>query len=247
MLPVPLKYQYWYTWLPQVWHTFFLMVFQVFFFPAIKLIMTSFSGTLPELHDQATKLFQACESGAGSSDDTHSHNVTKCIAMYEQCSSLVRGNSIFSENEILIDLSTRRLSYLLIPLRLAQLQDYVTVDMSSSGPVGRLRLLETSDLYYEQYLQRIMEYRLANASDVKRDEARKEMKKYSMGSGSDAGGADVSSAMSMLTMSGMSKESAEVARQQKIETYQRQKLAKKRMEEIIKIKLNRNQKKGSLF
>ena len=70
------------------------------------------------------------------------------------------------------------------------------------------------------------------------------MKKYSMGSGSDAGGADVSSAMSMLTMSGMSKESAEVARQQKIETYQRQKLAKKRMEEIIKIKLKRNQKKG---
>ena len=140
--------------------------------------MASFSGTpLPELYAQATQLFQAVESGAGNSDNTHPQNVTQCIAMYEQCSSLVRANFIFSDNEILIDLSTRNLSYLLISLRLGQLQDYVTVDMSSSGPVGRLRLLQKSDLYYEQYLQRIMEYRLANVADVKRDETRKEMKK----------------------------------------------------------------------
>ena len=140
--------------------------------------MASFSGTpLPELYAQATQLFQAVESGAGNSDNTHSQNVTQCIAMYEQCSSLVRANFIFSDNEILIDLSTRNLSYLLISLRLGQLQDYVTVDMGSSGPVGRLRLLQKSDLYYEQYLQRIMEYRLANVADVKRDETRKEMKK----------------------------------------------------------------------
>ena len=98
-----------------------------------------------------------------------------CIVMHEKCSSLVRANSVFSSNELLSDLSTRRLSYLLIPLRLAQLQDHVKLDMSS-GPAPRLRLLQKSDLYFEQYLRQIMEYRLAEEADVRRDETRRERK-----------------------------------------------------------------------
>jgi hypothetical protein len=194
---------------------------------ALSSLIMNFScdGSLTELYDQAASMYHSIENG--QVDDLQ-ESVKKCMSSYEKCSSLIRSNSVFSTNESLSDLSTRRLAYVLVPLRLAQLQDKVSIDMSN-GPKPRLRLLQKSDLYFELYLRTCIEYGLAESVDVARYEERMERK---------SSGTEMESNMNRLTMN-ISRESAETARQRKINNFRRQTQCKKRMKEIERIRNKR--------
>ena len=120
------------------------------------MVSLGFEGkSLTELFDTAEQLFLNVEQG-----DQNKDVVTHCLQLYIRINDLLRTNSVFSKNEDISELSTRRLSYLLTSLRLGQLQNYVKVDVSD-GPSGRLTLLQTSDAYLDTFLRQTINHSVA--------------------------------------------------------------------------------------
>jgi len=187
--------------------------------------------SLSSMYDEATTLYHHLDQ---STTTQGQQDAQQCMALFEQCNQAIRSESVFSENETLPDLSTRRLSYMLVPLRLAQLQDQVQVDLSN-GPTPRLRLLQRSDIYFELFLRTCTAYKVAEDADVQRHQERLAQK---------SNGTDITSSMNRLTMN-LSRQSAEVARQQKIDTFRRQTRSRKRMAEIERIKQKRQSRQSS--
>ena len=202
--------------------------------------MSAFANiSLPNLFDAAEKLFLQCESG------TTQTNILKCIEMYQQASALIRTNSVFSSNESLEELSTRRLSYLLIPFRQGTLCDKVQVDMSE-GPTARLNLLKRSDLYLELFLRQTINHRVCDNYDMERWESYTETKKNSTNTSSNGQEDDLDRKPKTSSIAGMSRETAEQMRAIKIQNYQRSKVTNRRLQEILHIRNKRKARQSKL-
>ncbi len=179
--------------------------------------------TLSELFDAATAKWHLLDTGA----DTAQSTIESCIAEFEACAKIIRVSAIFSSNETLRDLSTRRLSYLLVPLRLADLQDKIRVDLSN-GPGPRLRLLERADGYLGSFLQQCINHQIPDSVDAER---------YTSFMEGDAAREDHEP--STFAAMDRSKCSPEVERERKLLSYQRHRAAQKRIAEILEIRARR--------
>lgn len=180
---------------------------------------------LSELFDAATAKWYALETGSESSQDT----VKACISEFEACAKIIRSESVFSPNETLKDLSTRRLSYMMVPFRLAEMQDKVKIDLSA-GPEPRLRLLKRADAYLSIFLQQCISHQIADEGDADR---------YSLYlEGHKGNDSDVDVARSRA------RGSPEVQRERKIQSFQRHRSAQKRIAEIIEIRESRGRRRG---
>ena len=179
--------------------------------------------TLSELFDAATAKWHALDTGSDSTQST----VKSCMAELEACAEIIRANAIFSSNETLRDLSTRRLSYLLVPLRLAELQDKTRIDLSE-GPGPRLRLLERADGYLSSFLQRCIDHQIPDSVDAER---------YASFLDGDAAQAD--SEPGAPAAAGRGRGSPEVERERKLQSFQRHRAAQKRIAEILEIRARR--------
>lgn len=192
--------------------------------------------TLSELFDSASAKCHALDTGALSSSPSSAPStqdtVKACIAELEACATIIRANAVFSPNETLRDLSTRRLSYLLVPLRLAELQDKVRVDLSN-GPGPRLSLLERADGYLGEFLQRCIAHQLPDDVDAERYASFLEGDVAGVAGGDDS-----------TSGGGRSRGSPEVKRERKLQSYQRHRAAQTRIAEILEIRARRKRKRN---
>ncbi len=189
---------------------------------------TSAAGrTLSETFDAATAKWHAVDTG----EDVTQATVKACIGEFQACAKIIRTNAVFSSNETLRDLSTRRLSYLLVPLRLAELQDRIRVDLSG-GPGPRLGLLERADGYLGEFLQRCTAHQLPDDVDKERYASFLEGDVAAV-TGGDGG-----------RNGGTSRGSPEVKRERKLQSYQRHRKAQKRIAEILEIRARRKSRRS---
>jgi hypothetical protein len=86
----------------------------------------------------------------------YADTVSSAVKLYQDSLALVDALSIFSPNELLEDLSTTDLPFLLINFHLAEL----TQKLPSSSPPERKRLLSAARNAYERYLHLLDSYRL---------------------------------------------------------------------------------------
>jgi len=101
-----------------------------------------------DLHDQVEN------STEPSASSEFQLKVKKCIMMLEDCTRLVSLLNIFSRNENYKEVVTEHLKYLMLPVLLG--------DMNSrlSG-TERPEIVEASQIYYIDFLQRIQDYEFA--------------------------------------------------------------------------------------
>ncbi len=225
--------------------------------PAAPHAAPSPAGSLSAAYDAAVAAHRALTAGAGAGDQPA---VAACAALFAQCAARIRADATFSSNETLRDLSTRRLSYLLVPFRRAELQDLVRVDMSD-GPGPRLALLRQADVYLEVFLQRCVAYGIAEGPEAERfaaylesnrgrDDGDEDDDDDGGGGGGGGGGGNTRSAGPRrqrvggpsAAAPGGARASAETHRELKIQSFQRQKLAKQRIDEILRIRERRKRR-----
>jgi len=112
--------------------------------------------TLSCLFDKALALHEdLSDSKEPTNSDTFQAKVKKGIMMLEDATRLVSVLDIFSKNEHFSEIPTEHLKYLLLPVLLGDLNNKV-VDTE------RAQVIETSQIYYRDYLQRCKDYGLAD-------------------------------------------------------------------------------------
>jgi len=112
--------------------------------------------TLSCLFDKALALHEdLSNSNEETNSETFQAKVKKGILMLEDATRLVSVLDIFSKNEHFSEIPTEHLKYLLLPVLLGDLNNKI-VDSE------RAQVIETSQIYYRDYLQRCKDYGLAD-------------------------------------------------------------------------------------
>ncbi|KAI8999805.1 TAP42-like protein, partial [Gaertneriomyces semiglobifer] len=122
-------------------------------------------GSLRDDFDRAEKLFSAIQSGEISGGSQEYQNaVNDAIRLFEQCEVLVRRLSIFSSNEILDDIHTTDLRYLLTPAYLAELHS-----LRCTTSQSRLQSLRTSLSYYQTFFSTLEQHEIPPFAPITSD------------------------------------------------------------------------------
>lgn len=105
--------------------------------------------SLPLEYSRAELLFHHIEDGSGECED-HSvpRHVNDALAAFTNCASIIRREAIFSDNEIVEDMNTEDLKYLLVEVYIAALQSKVM-----EGRVGHLKAAKSG---FEAYIDRVL-------------------------------------------------------------------------------------------
>lgn len=112
--------------------------------------------TLSCLFDKALELHDdLSNSTEGTNSDSFQHKVKKGILMLEDATRLVSVLDIFSKNEHFSEIPTEHLKYLLLPVLLGDLTNKLVES-------DRGQVIEISQVYYRDYLQRSKDYGLAD-------------------------------------------------------------------------------------
>ncbi|KAI9742679.1 MAG: hypothetical protein M1818_003820 [Claussenomyces sp. TS43310] len=98
------------------------------------------------------------ESALDSNTETFRENLVAAIATYEECRALADRTALFSPNEILEDISTGDLPYLLINFRLGDL-------ISRISYKDRKEALQDARNAYERYLNLLSHYEILSATE----------------------------------------------------------------------------------
>lgn len=86
----------------------------------------------------------------------YQNKVKKSIGSFEESTKIVNEIGMFSPNEMIDEVPTEHLQYLLLPFFLAKLS-------TKLSDFDRARLLELAEVYYNDFLQRCSEYELTEA------------------------------------------------------------------------------------
>jgi elongation factor P len=100
------------------------------------------------LHDQVE------ESSEPSASQEFQNKVKKCIMMLEDCTRLVSLINIFSRNENYKEVVTEHLRYFMLPVLLGDMNSRLT-------GTERAEIVEASQIYYIDFLQRVHDYEFA--------------------------------------------------------------------------------------
>jgi hypothetical protein len=122
--------------------------------------IVSESLSLQEIFLNATQIYLQIENGIT--------NVTgkECAIQFETCARKIRHENIFSNNELVDDIKTSALKYLLTHAYLGKLYgEKVKVDMIVEGPAGRYKQLKRSILHYTTFLNQLNNYKMLQKAD----------------------------------------------------------------------------------
>ena len=89
-------------------------------------------------------------------EETYRNDIDECVALLERCTKMASSLQLFSENESVDEVSTLSLPYMLLPALLGDLTNL----MRASTPSDRVPIVEKVIIYYEDFLQRCMDYGL---------------------------------------------------------------------------------------
>jgi len=101
------------------------------------------------LHDQVE------DSTEPSTSEDFQHKVKKCIMMLEDCTRIVSLINIFSSNENYKEVVTEHLKYFMLPVLLGDMNSRLT-------GTERAEVVEASQIYYIDFLQRVQDYEFVN-------------------------------------------------------------------------------------
>lgn len=90
------------------------------------------------------------------SSDEYQNKVKRSIGSFEESTKVVNQIGMFSPNELIDEVPTEHLQYLLLPFFLAKLS-------TKQNDSDRGRLLDLAEIYYNDFLQRCSEYELTEA------------------------------------------------------------------------------------
>ncbi|KAI8923034.1 TAP42-like protein [Entophlyctis helioformis] len=117
--------------------------------------------SLRSLFTRAVELFHAIEdSDLSSSDAAFQAQVAEAVGLLRDCKQRVQALSLFSDNEIVDDISTADLRFILVDAYLAE----VTLKINDGD---RLAVIEDAEAHLKAYLRRLEEYQLMSKADLK--------------------------------------------------------------------------------
>ncbi|KAI0396322.1 TAP42-like family protein [Xylariaceae sp. FL0594] len=119
--------------------------------------------TLKSIFRSAEEKRLAVEGSYEMTSPTYQEDVAAALKSYEECIQIMDKISLFSRNESLEDIATSDLSYLLILYHVAELLQKV----STSSPLERKRVLNSTREAYERFLHLLDNYSILTPQDVK--------------------------------------------------------------------------------
>jgi hypothetical protein len=119
--------------------------------------------TLKSVFQSAEGKRLAIEGSYEMTSLTYQDDIAEALKSYEECIQIIDKVSLFSANESLEDISTSDLPYLLVLYRIAELLQKV----STSSPLERRRVLESTREAYEKFLHLLDSYSILAPQDSK--------------------------------------------------------------------------------
>ncbi|KAK6633696.1 hypothetical protein RUM44_004303 [Polyplax serrata] len=119
---------------------------------------------LTDLFDNALEMYEnIIKSDEASSSSKLQREIKNCIKLLEKATHLINAAGVFSSNETINEVSSQNVKYLLIPALLGNLV------LKVQSP-DRMNALETSEIYFKDFLKRIKEYEIIDSINLEEQE-----------------------------------------------------------------------------